>query len=73
MDHDQIEITIMDDLGETDELKIHSYDDVVYITQYNEEWEADTIIEISPRQWEELMAAIHSPEGTFFLKRKGIR
>jgi len=63
MDHDEIEITILDDCGNNEDVKVHLFDDIVYIRQvYDDKVEA---IQMSPDMWDELVAAINSPEGAF--------
>lgn len=69
-DHDEICITVMDDTGHHGDLKVHAFDDLVYITQWDPETETQDILEINPEMWEELIAAIHSPEGFFMRTRK---
>lgn len=64
-DHDDIEITVLDDHGHHSDLKIHAFDDIVYIRQYRDDVHAHQTIVISPQMWEELIAAIQSPEGAF--------
>ena len=64
-DHDEICITVMDDFGTHGDLIVNSFDDLVYIRQYDPETDTDFIIEISPEMWEELISAIHSKEGFF--------
>jgi|TARA_B110000503_G_scaffold36695_1_gene59997 hypothetical protein len=64
-DFDDITITVMDDSGNHSDLIVNSFDDIVYIRQYDEENETESIIDISPKQWEELIHAIHSQEGFF--------
>lgn len=64
-DHDDIEITIMDDAGNHEDLKIDAFDDIVYIRQWSEEDNRFKTIAVSPQMWEELIAAISSPEGAF--------
>jgi hypothetical protein len=70
MDHDEIEITVLDDYGYNEDLKVTLYEDVVYIRQYNEVTDREELIQISPDMWEELMAAINSPEGVFRTVKK---
>lgn len=70
MDHDEIEITVMDDYGHNEDLKVNLFDDVIYIRQYNEVTDRDELIQISPEMWDELVAAIHSPEGVFRTVKK---
>ena len=69
-DHDEVCITVMDDTGVHGDLKIHAFDDIVYLTQYDQDLDIDNVLEINPDQWEELIAAIHSPEGFFMRERK---
>jgi hypothetical protein len=69
-DHDEICITVMDDTGVHGDLKIHAFDDIVYLTQYDADLDVDHILEINPDQWEQLLMAIHSPEGVFMRERK---
>ena len=69
-DHDEVCITIMDDTGVHGDLKVHAFDDLVYIRQWDPEQEVDQVLEINPDMWEELIAAIHSPEGFFMRTRK---
>ena len=64
-EHDEVCVTIMDDGGNHGDLIVNSFDDIVFIRQYDEETDTDHIIEISPKMWEELIAAIDSPEGFF--------
>jgi len=68
MDHDEIEITILDDAGNNEDVKVHLFDDIVYIRQvYDDKVEA---IQMSPDMWDELVAAINSPEGAYLTVKK---
>ena len=70
-DHDEVCITILDDNGFEDDVVINSFDDIVYIRQWDEELGVMQSISMTPAQWEELIAAIDSPEGSFIrTKRK---
>ena len=64
-DHDEICITVMDDTGIHGDIKVRSYDDVVYITQDDEDLDCEFVLEMNPAMWEELISAIQSPEGFF--------
>ena len=64
-EHDEICITVMDDSGNHEDLIVNSFDDLVYIRQYDEELDRVMCIAISPAMWEELITAIDSPEGLF--------
>jgi hypothetical protein len=64
MDHDEIEINILDDTGNNDDVKVHLFDDIVYIRQIDEHNKVDSI-QMSPTMWDELVAAINSSEGAY--------
>jgi hypothetical protein len=64
-DHDDVEITVIDDFGYHEDLKIDAFDDIVYITQWDDQTGLPNTITISPAMWEELIAAINSSEGAF--------
>lgn len=69
-DWDEVCITVMDDTGYHGDLKVHAFDDLVYITQWDPDTESHSILEVNPDMWEELITAIHSPEGFFMRQRK---
>lgn len=69
-DFDEVCITVMDDTGVHGDLKVYAFDDLVYIGQDDPETDTQTLLEINPMMWEELIAAIHSPEGVFLRKVK---
>lgn len=64
-DHDNIEIVVVDDANNHEDLIVDAFDDIVYIRQWDEELDCSVVIEISPKQWEELITAMQSPEGAF--------
>lgn len=65
MDHDEIEITVLDDGGRFEDVKVFSYDEVVYIRQFNEKKNKWDLIQMTPEMYAELMTAWQSPEGSF--------
>lgn len=65
MDHDEIEITVLDDGGHFEDVKVFSYDEVVYIRQFNEKKNKWDLIQMTPEMYAELMTAWQSPEGSF--------
>ena len=64
-DHDEITITIVDDTGFHGDLKIHAFDDVVYLSQWDPDTDSDSMIMISPDMWEQLLLSIESTEGVY--------
>ena len=69
MDHDEIEITILDDAGNNEDVKVHLFDDIVYIRQVLSDNKIEAI-QMSPAMWDELVAAINSPEGAYLTVKK---
>lgn len=67
-DHDEVCITVVDDTGVHGDLRVHAFDDIVYLTQYDQDLNKEYILEINPDMWEQLIMAIHSPEGVFLRK-----
>ena len=65
MDHEEIEITVLDDGGRFEDVKVFSYDEVVYIRQFNEKKNNWDLIQMTPEMYAELMTAWQSPEGSF--------
>lgn len=65
MDFDDIEITVVDDTANYEDLKVHLFDDIVYIRQWQEHLDAFVTIAISPAQWDELVQATNKPEGAY--------
>ena len=69
-DHDEITITIIDDSGIHEDVIVNSFDDIVFIRQWDEDAKKIKAVAMSPGQWEELIASINSPEGAFITSRK---
>lgn len=65
MDHDEIEITVLDDHNIHEDVKVFSYEDIVYIRQFNEKENRYDLVSMSPEMYVELMQAYQSPEGSF--------
>ena len=55
MDHDEIEITVLDDRDGFEDVKVFSYDDIVYIRQFNEQYNKWDLIQMTP----EMLSLIH--------------
>ena len=70
MDLDEITITLLDDSGNYTDVIINSFDDIVYIRQFEENSKTPQAIAMSPEMFNELISAMHSPEGAFRTVRK---
>ena len=65
MDFDEIEITVLDDDGKQEDVKVFSYDDLVYIRQWVEKTNTYQVISLSPDMYVELMEAYQKPQGAY--------
>jgi len=65
MDHDVIEIVVLDDSGYEEDIKIDLEEEGVFISQFCTVMDEEQNIRITHKQWEELVLAINSPEGAF--------
>ena len=72
MDHDEIEITVLDDRDGFEDVKVFSYEDIVYIRQFNEQYNKWDLIQMTPEMYVELMTAYHKPSGAYLthIKRR---
>lgn len=70
MDHDEIEITVLDDRDGFEDVKVFSYDDIVYIRQFNEQYNKWDLIQMTPEMYVELMTAYHKPSGAYLTQIK---
>jgi hypothetical protein len=72
MDHDEIEITVLDDKNGFEDVKVFSYDDIVYIREFNEQYNKWDLIQMTPEMYVELMTAYHKPSGAYLthIKRR---
>jgi len=69
-DHDEVLITIVDDTNDCEDVIVNSFDDIVYIRQWDEDINRMQSIAMTPKMWEELMTSIHSSEGVYISNRK---
>ena len=72
MDHDEIEITVLDDRDGFEDVKVFSYEDIVYIRQFNEQYNKWDLIQMTPEMYVALMTAYHKPSGAYLthIKRR---
>ena len=68
-EHDTFEIVVLDDQGREDDLRVEIESDAVYISQFNSVLNQEQNIRITPEQWDEMLEALRSPEGSY-IKRK---
>ena len=68
-EHDTFEIVVLDDQGREDDLRVEIESDAVFISQFNSVLNQEQNIRITPEQWDEMLEALRSPEGSY-IKRK---
>ena len=69
-EHDTFEIVVLDDQGREDDLRVEIESDAVYISQFNSVMNQEQNIRITPEQWDEMLEALRSPEGSFIKRVK---
>jgi len=69
-EHDTFEIVVLDDQGREDDLRVEIETDAVFISQFNSVLNQEQNIRITPEQWDEMLEALQSPEGSFIKRIK---
>ena len=67
---DEICVTILDDTNQFGDLKIHSFEDTTFITQYDEETNVHSILQISNNQFTDLINSLNTTEGAYITATK---
>lgn len=68
---DAVVVTILDDIATCEDIRvIITDDDIVFITQYEDGLDESQVITITYAQLLDLVAALHSPEGAFYVKQQ---
>lgn len=70
MDWDETAITVLDPDGEHEDLQVIMYEDIVYIRQWDPDIERFILIDISPKQYLQLMHSFSVPEGAYMLNKE---
>jgi hypothetical protein len=69
-EHDTFEIVVLDDQGREDDLRVEIESDAVFISQFNSIINEEMSIRITPEQWDEMLEALQSPEGSYIKRIK---
>ena len=64
---DESIVTILDNDGKYEDVTMYFSENGVYITQYNEQTDKDTIIELSSEMWETMIEAYNRSNGTYIV------
>lgn len=68
MDWDETAITILDPNGEYEDLQVIMYDDIVYIRQWDEDFNTHVVMAVSPEMMLALQKSFQLPAGAYMLK-----
>ena len=69
-EHDTFEIVVLDDQCREDDLRVEIESDAVFISQFNSIINEEMSIRITPEQWDEMLEALQSPEGSYIKRIK---
>ena len=69
-EHDTFEIVVLDDQGREDDLRVEIESDAVFISQFNSVLNEEMSIRITSEQWDEMLEALQSPEGSYIKRIK---
>jgi hypothetical protein len=64
---DESIVTILDINGQYEDIMMYYSENGVYITQYNEQTDEDTIIELTTAMWETMIEAYNRTNGTYIV------
>ena len=66
---ESVTITTLDGLGKYDDVRLVMFEDVVYLTQYDDHENMHSLI-LSPQQWYDLVASMQTTEGAYILQHE---
>ena len=66
---ESVTVTTLDGLGKYDDVRLVMFDDVVYLTQYDDHENMHSLI-LSPQQWYDLVASMQTTEGAYILQHE---
>ena len=71
-EEDETIITILDEEGELEDVRVLMWDDRVFIRQWNEHRQQFDLIAMNADMYYKLMQAWTMPEGTYVIERKNV-
>lgn len=66
---DNTTVTVLDDNGEQEDVAAILFDDLVYIRQYVEDTDLASVVTMTPKMFEELIAAWNESEGSYITRK----
>lgn len=64
-DWDETAITILDESASFEDVQVLMYEDVVYIRQWYEEMQRFSVVQMTPKQFNEMHLAMSHSDGAF--------
>ena len=68
MDFDETAITILDPLGQEEDVQVLMYDDIIYMRQWDDHLNRFRVITMSSPMYLELMRSFNLPEGSYMIE-----
>ena len=68
---DESVVTVMDTKANFEDVKMHFQEDVIYIAQYDKEFDTHDVVKVSTEMWELLIEAYNRTHGTYIVTRNG--
>ena len=68
IEHDEILITLLDDQDYYEDIQFVLFDDIVYIRQWDEDFDRYNVIVMSPEMFDQFRKALDLPEGAYITK-----
>lgn len=68
-DHDEIMVTVLDDYGNYEDVKLGIYDDMVIIRQWDDLTNCYSEIAMSPEMFRDLLLSMNQSEGVFYFQK----
>ena len=66
-DWDETAITVLDESGSYEDVQVLMYEDIVYIRQWFEEMQRFSVIQMTPKQFNEMNLAMSHSDGAFIV------
>ena len=66
---DESIVTILDVNGQYEDIIMYYCENGIYITQYNEQTDKDTIIELTTEMWETMIESYNRTNGTYIVSK----
>ena len=66
---DESFVTVMDTNANFEDVIMHFQEDIIYITQYDKEFDTHDVVKVSTEMWELLIEAYNRTDGTYIVTK----